>query len=484
MSAREWSPQQAAVFDAIEDDSAGHLVVEALAGTGKTTTIMQGLRHTYESDSVLMCAFNKKIATELGARAPDGILVKTLHALGLAQLRRAHGSREIDGSRVMTALREEHGISGRARYEERKWIASVVSRAKCVPKVLDAEALDAMADRAGCFAPRGIDRDAGLELAAQLLSEQAQSRSGSIDFDDMVWLPAVQRLRPGPFDWVFVDETQDLNATQLKLARMSCAGGGRICAVGDRHQAIYGFRGADNGAIPRMVRELHAHCLPLTVSYRCPQAVAKLARRWVPSFNVASNNPAGVVAPADEDCLLREVAPGDFVISRTNAPLVSLCYDLLARGTRAIMLGRDVGKALKAWLQSFNACNTGELAQSIMLWEASECARLEDLDRDTDAVTDKASVARALMRGADSLDDLWGKLDRLFTDDADTPAVILTSTHKAKGLEADRCWLLCDTFGQNPKAPQNEEKNLAYVAVTRAMRELRLVGPWGKGLAR
>jgi ATP-dependent DNA helicase UvrD/PcrA len=52
------------------------------------------------------------------------------------------------------------------------------------------------------------------------------------------------------FDRVVVDEAQDMNACQLELAEGVCKGG--LVAVGDSHQAIFGFAGADSGSLGRL----------------------------------------------------------------------------------------------------------------------------------------------------------------------------------------------------------------------------------------
>jgi superfamily I DNA/RNA helicase len=112
----------------------------------------------------------------------------------------------------------------------------------------------------------------------------------------MIWLPIVLRLPIEKYDWVFVDEAQDLNKSQLELVHNLVNETGRVCCVGDRHQSIYGFRGADVDAIPRLIRELNeVKVLPLTVSWRCPSSVVGLAQQLVPQFQAAPDAPEGTI---------------------------------------------------------------------------------------------------------------------------------------------------------------------------------------------
>ena len=82
-----WTQEQQAIFDEI-DKGQQHVVVRARAGTGKTTTILEALNYAQESD-ILLAAFNKSIADELGRRVDNAaVQVKTLHALGFGMVRR------------------------------------------------------------------------------------------------------------------------------------------------------------------------------------------------------------------------------------------------------------------------------------------------------------------------------------------------------------------------------------------------------------
>ena len=80
-----WSTQQKAVFEAVEKMS-GSLQVEAVAGSGKTTTIVEAMNYIPKGKTAIFVAFNKAIATELSTKVPAGIEAKTLHAIGWKQM--------------------------------------------------------------------------------------------------------------------------------------------------------------------------------------------------------------------------------------------------------------------------------------------------------------------------------------------------------------------------------------------------------------
>jgi superfamily I DNA/RNA helicase len=88
------------------------------------------------------------------------------------------------------------------------------------------------------------------------------------------------------------------------------------------------------------------------------------------------------------------------------------------------------------------------------------------------AIADKASCLRAMCDGAQSLNEVTARIEALFSDDDNGARIVLSTTHKAKGLERDNVYLLRDTYLKRDKV---EETNLYYVACTRAKTNLYLV---------
>jgi superfamily I DNA/RNA helicase len=101
-----------------------------------------------------------------------------------------------------------------------------------------------------------------------------------IDFDDMLWLPVILGHKFSTLDWLFVDEAQDTNDIQIEILERSLGHSSRFVAVGDPHQAIYGFRGANSDALDKIVARFACRTLPLSVSYRCSKAVVAEAQKF------------------------------------------------------------------------------------------------------------------------------------------------------------------------------------------------------------
>lgn len=463
---RNWSIFQRAIFADVAEGT-GHVLVRARAGTGKTTTIVEALRHLPAGKSALLVAFNKRIAQELEGRAPKGVQVRTLHSFGFAALRSAFRTRLDDGKtdRIARELFGENHLRGGVLGN----LAKLVSRAKAT-LANNEDDLDVLIDDLGIDVPEDKRADF-IADAADILAASFKD-TATCDFDDMIWLAVRHRVRLPLFDYVFVDETQDLNAAQIELALRAVKPTGRVVAVGDDRQAIYGFRGADAYAVNRIVERLSARVLPLSITYRCGKSIVALAQTIVPDYEAAPSAPEGTIRYVGYAQLSAEAAPGDFVISRKNAPLIGLCLGFLAAGKPATIAGRDIGAGLLSLIDRSKTSDIVGLLAFVDRWRHDECLRLMARGRDTQAVEDRADCIAALTEGAADVAEVRARVAALFTDKDDSQRIVCTTTHKAKGLERDRCWILADTFSSEDV----EEDNLWYVAITRAKTELCLIG--------
>jgi len=450
--------------------------VTAVAGSGKTTSLTHALKFVPRGCSVLAVAFNKKIAETLKTRVPRGVDVATCHSFGLRTITKSLGRLQIDADKTYKGFQAMYARGGNFSREQCRVVCKVVSLAKGTLAETDEE-LDNLIDEYGLIDDaEGVKRGDVIADSLALL-DQAKGDVKTIDFDDMIWLPHVLALRPVTYDRVFVDETQDLNRAQLELALKACtAFDGRILAVGDVRQAIYAFRWADKNAIPGIVERLEAKVLPLSVTYRCPRAVVDLVKDVAPELESAPNADEGIVRWVEHEELFAQCRPGEFVLSRTNAPLIGGCLRLLREGRRAVVLGRDIGANLRGIVDRSKARDVVELEQYLDTWATNETNRLLAKSPPQEAaaqlVADKKDCISALAEGCCRIDEVLSRIEKLFSDTNDTNAVVFSTVHKSKGLERDKVWLLTSTFR---KGKNEEESNIWYVACTRAHKELVLV---------
>lgn len=248
------------------------------------------------------------------------------------------------------------------------------------------------------------------------------------------------------------------------------------------HNSIYQFRGADSEAIPNFINKLSAKTLPLSVTYRCPKKVVKLAQEIVPDIEAHEKSPDGHIIDLDYSDLLKSVKPGDFVLSRTNAPLIRYCLACLKAGIPANIQGRDIGANLLYFIKKSKAKTINSFIDYVNEWRDQEVKRLLSEKKSTDVCMDKAECLLNLCEGTLTIKDLKETIEKLFNDVDDSSKVIFSTTHKAKGLERDRVFVLINTYRYGPGVT-GEEANLYYVAITRSKSELYLVqksSKWAK----
>lgn len=499
-----WSTQQKDIFDWFRNGS-GNLVVRARAGAGKTTTIVEAINYAPES-KILLKAFNKSIAVELQERLCNPRAeAKTSHSLGFGFVRKQLGSVTLDTkvpwdkkrartlamaalekvdksvppktiitnvARLITNAREIEPFLASKHHEDA--IERVIDLAYQFDQVPDA-ASEILGWSVGRIAESVVE---GVKLAAQ--------PTQIIDFTDMIFLPVVNNWVTPRYDLVCVDEAQDMNACQLHLALKVCKEGGRIAVIGDDKQAIYGFRGADSGSLDRLKDELEAEELGLPITYRCPTSVVYEANRLVEDFYAADGAKEGTVDKIYSSKLSQHAQPGDFVVSRTNAPLMRVCLDLIKNNIRAKIQGREIGKALSAIVNKLsknqNYMGVDEFLPLLDEWATVEYSRAMTAERNKFAalILDRAETIRIVAEGRKTVKDILFKIDDLFGEPATEFGTVVCSTvHKVKGLEAPRVFLLKDTFrrSNHPKALSSatEEMNIEYVAITRAKNHLTWV---------
>lgn len=471
---RNWSSLQKNIFIDIAKGT-GHTVVVARAGSGKTSTIVEGFKYVPRGKKTLMVAFNKSIAEELKLRAPSYVDCLTLHSLGFRAIKLAFGNVVLDNKKMQLIF---ESLIGK---DSESWDLNQ-SLCKCA-SLCKGFLFDSPTKISELIEKFGIelcemDEKTFISTVIKALGI-AKTQKQLIDFDDMIWFPFIFRLNVGKFDYVFIDELQDLNQAQISMALSACKTAGRVIGVGDDYQSIYQFRGADSEAIPYVIKLLDAKVLPLSITYRCPLKVVNIAREIVEDIEARPDCPIGTVEHILQPDLLKLVKPGDFVLSRTNAPLIKNCMALLKVSIPANIQGRDVGANLLYFVKKSKAKTIDKFVEYVENWKKSEVKRLLAEKKDPSGCLDKAECLSNLCEDCPSIQALKNNIEKLFEDTNDEQKVIFSTTHKAKGLERDRVFILRWTYRYGPGVT-GEEANLYYVAVTRAKKELYLVNKVNK----
>jgi superfamily I DNA/RNA helicase len=261
--------------------------------------------------------------------------------------------------------------------------------------------------------------------------------------------------------------------------------GGRVIAVGDPHQAIYGFTGADSDALDLIKRDFNCITLDLTVTFRCPKTVVDFAHKWVSHIEAAPSAPDGEVSRAKmADFLKRnDLTAGSAVLCRVTKPLVSLAFKMITLRIPCRIEGRDVGKSLQKLMQRWKVKTLNALEGKIEEYLARETTKLLARKQETklalieDTVeTIRVIISQCRKEGKHDVDDAVAYVDQIFGDNV-SDIIVLSTIHKSKGREWPRVFWLdrantCPSKWARQQWQQEQENNLCYVAATRAQEQL------------
>ena len=492
----EPSQYQKAIFDYIQHEK-GNLVVEAAAGSGKTYTLVKALSLIPQDKRVLMTAFNKDIVKELTKKVKEfpNVEVRTLHGLGMILTTRGLriGGMKPEGYKY-TQLIYNHwqdltktNINKLSRNARKSFVENtkkLVDFGRFYLATTRSEMIELMTKYdIPCVADE-------VDVALKVMAIGGKNLD-SIDYTDMIWMPHIYdlHLQECEYDFIMVDECQDLNVAERHLVLRCLKEGGRLIAVGDSNQCIYGFSGSDPDSFRAIQSIPNTVSMPLSISYRCPESVVKFAQNLVPSIEAKQGAEEGVIL----DCVsIDDVHDGDMVLCRNNAPLLQVYCKLLEQGKRAYIRGSDVGKNLQNIVigthKDYLYTNLKRDGVFIRLYEDLFNSRKAIMERygisqedamKHETIQAKLDMIRALeVLGADltTTEELTKKIEDIFPKNDKGEGIMLSTVHKAKGLEADNVFIACASLMPSKSALDEwqvqQERNLMYVAYTRAKKVL------------
>lgn len=498
---KEYKPSkyQLAIYDFVEH-GLGNAVISASAGSGKTYTIIKLLDYIPKDKKVLIVAFNRDIRQEIKAKVTNAghknVQVDTFHSLGYKILNANFNRRFVntDPNEYKYSNYISNNISqlstintfrlGKQFSQYLSNIQNLVNFGRCYLSET-VEDLDKVCERYGiiCIADEK-------EVAVKVL-EWGEKCLDEIDYTDMVWLPNTLHLDSKfyKYDWIIVDECQDLNMVEKDMLFTCRRMGTRMLFFGDKAQAIYSFSGADSEAFDKL-RELEGTIqLPLSISYRCPKNIVEYVHYLVPTIEYDKKNK--IKGEIIENANLSDVKDGDMILCRNNAPLAKIYIELLRNGVKTKILGKDYSANLSKTIK-----NTKEELLNVDLSMQGVFSKLYDIFYDLvettmhkqnitkeEALTsssiiaklDEIKVLEILSEGLTTSKELQERIKDIFTDNKES-GIILSTIHKSKGLESPNVYIACKSLMPSKTAKQpweiEQENNLIYVAYTRAKNKL------------
>jgi superfamily I DNA/RNA helicase len=451
-----------------------NILIKAFAGCGKTSTIVEAVKLLPQNKNIMFLAFNKHIQEELKTKLPEYVRCYTTYGLGTSAIKRKYGDKiqfdEFKADKII--LKKSKSWELHDEFKDEEEIGFYLNNIKKLANLCrltlttKSEYIPYISERYDI----PINKPKDIKRVLKVLDEMTIDRK-TFDYTDMIYLPAVDNsIWMFPQDYVFIDEIQDLNRCQIKIVekilKKDKTNGkiiGRLISVGDFFQGVYGFNAADDKSFEWFEKFPNTKILPLSVSFRCSKNVIKKAQEIVPDIKALDNAPDGIVRDGN---VITEAQSGDFVLCRTTMPLVKLFFEFLTLHRKAIIKGSDIGVHLIELIGKIN-----NIDKLIKFWEKELATFRRDLMSEGilnpnehsgyTALEDKVMTLLFLARLSDSIIDL--------------------TVHKIKGLEANRVFIIRPDLLplQNVKSWQYiQEKNLEYVAYTRAKLELIFDRNW------
>lgn len=475
-----------------EAKTSNNLLISALAGAAKTSTLVM-LAHKLPLQPTLSVAFNKKIADEMGKRMPSHITSSTLNSIGHRTWGNRLGKRlQIDSGKsyelVKALVDDTKGEDHNTLNELFASILRALRSAKSsgyVPQgqysQLGHSLVDGLTFYDSIAPDLDYEPDEFFQSKVDLLLEKsiALGYEGKCDFDDQLYLPTLFGASWPKYPCLMVDEAQDLSPlNHLMLEKMY---GGRLIAVGDPNQSIYGFRGAHHSSMDVLKQRFEMKQLQLSVSFRCPQRVVQNVWKRCPQMKWFEGALEGKVERLDK-WTSALVPDGGAIICRNNAPLFYCALAFIKAGRGVKIVGSDLGPKLIKLLTKMGEADTpqDEVLSNINKWENAELVKARESRKAP--IQDRAASLRVFASAASKLSSMITYVEHLF---AATGLVELMTGHKSKGLEYEvvfylDSWRVPSKYArraaeEGDRSKLEQELNLDYVISTRAKKELYYV---------
>ena len=432
------------------------LKIIAFAGTGKTTTLLEYAKLRPNS-SFLYVAFNKSIQTEAEKKFPFNVTCKTSHSLAYKEIGYKYRSKLIPNLRLNDIARyleiQDYSLVKLVFDTLSNFLSS--SDTKFIAKHLTVRNLS--------------NKNFGkkiLNLAAKLFLSMKDENDRNIGMTHDGYLKLYQLSKPIlNYDYILLDEAQDTTPCVSDIIiNQKC----KKIFVGDPHQQIYTFRGAEN-AMDKIDSD---ETLYLTNSFRFTSEIAGIGTKILRDFK---SEKRAIVGKADEANKSKHI--NDFAyICRTNAKVFEIAAFL--NDQKLYFVGGIQGYKFND-LKDILYLKEGLITkiQNKYIGSFRSYANLLLFIRETDDI-ELNTKTKIIDKYGSSINSM---IENIYnrTVDKKNADIILSTAHKAKGSEFYRIKIADDfpplvkegklvDFGEY----EQDEFNLQYVAVTRAMFEI------------
>lgn len=476
----QFTPEQIAIIN-----STGNIKINAVAGSGKTTTVIEYAKARPDNNKILYLAFNKSVKLEAAKRFHDqglrNVQVETAHSLAYKHIvfqnnykirPQGYKSNEIAELLQLQGNGEKHAEYVVANHIN-KFIAYFCNSDK--EKIQDLNYLDTITDgKAETFVKTFYSY---IESKTRLLL--SRMNNGEIDITHDFYLKKFQLSQPQlHYDYILFDEGQDASAAMLDVFLKQKA---TKVIVGDTHQQIYGWRHAVNSLQKARFTNYH-----LSASFRFAQPVADLAMevlQW--KKHIGKEEKITISGNGRSEAQTTKA-----VIARTNLGLLLKAIEYVTEkkkvkhiyfeGNINSYTYADEGASLYDVLNLYNAKH--HLIRDNLIKAMKDMDELEDYTEKTEDAQ-LGMMVEIVKEYGDGIPGIIKAIKdkHIDGDEKEKAEMIFSTVHRCKGMEYDAVQLVNDFISEDKikKLKEdkekginidklNEEINLLYVAITRA----------------
>lgn len=449
----------------IEADFEEILVVNAFAGTGKTYTLI-GFSKLRSNKKILYLAYNKSIKKEAEHKFKDlpNVTIKTTHGLAYSMFGKKYEKRfKEKGMEIPTKIYAEYcdDVDEKNRFYYAYVLSNVIS--DFVQSAFTVEQyIENMIKNKSIFEEK-FKLSINYFLSKFEIVWEDLLTNDDMPFEHDFYLKEYQLSEPylTIYDYILLDEAQDANDCVIDIIMQQY--GNKKVFIGDTFQQIYGWRGAVN-ALDKV--KDNALVLYLTKSFRCGLHIAEIANNYLKISN-APKEFIGNESVEDDEADYKDNA----VIARSNAQLF---HYLVTNGSdkKIYFVGgingykfRDlVDLVILRYSDDKSTIRNNFFKQFDSIEELTEYAE----SANENEILSKIKVSMSIPKLSQELNAIKERT----VQNSHEADLIVTTAHKAKGLEWDKVIVLKGFIDLTKDDVIQEEINLFYVAITRAKKRL------------
>ncbi len=467
-------------------NSTGNIKINAVAGSGKTTTVIEYAKARPKESKILYLAFNKSVKLEAAKKFADkglnNVKVETAHSLAYKHVVFYHNYKVRAQGYKTNEIAELLHLKGNGEKHAEYIVANHINKFIAyfcnsdVQKVQDLNYLDLVVDAKA----KSFVRNSYAYIEKQTRTLLAKMDKGEIEIPHDFYLKKFQlsNIQLG-FDYILFDEGQDASPAMLDIFLKQKA---TKVIVGDTHQQIYGWRHAVNA-----LEKANFKTYYLSTSFRFGQDVANLAMKILTlKKELGDYNEIKITGKGNSN--------GDktkAVLARTNLGLLLKAIEYVTEkkkvqhiyfeGNINSYTYADDGASLYDVLNLYNGKR--DLIRDNLIKAMKDMVELEDYIEKTEDVQLGMMVEIVKEYGNEIPGIIKTIKDKhIGNDDKEKAEMIFSTVHRCKGMEYDAIHLVNDFMTEERLKKQIKEKkneelnkpklyeeiNLLYVAITRA----------------